>query len=140
MLFYLQRNIDQKKREFLEGGTVGNTKVTYKDFLRDKYDAVKEVKNAKFKFIDQIKEVQSQMEELEAERQAIQKEIPKGTFKTPQDVQDAIKTLNRKYEQSNMTPNEEKKLIAEINTLKKAVPKIEKMLAIKPEVDILKQK
>jgi hypothetical protein len=41
------RNIGYKKKEFIEGGTVGNTKITFKDFLKDKIDAVIEIKKAK---------------------------------------------------------------------------------------------
>jgi len=39
------RNLGQKKKEAIEGGKVGNTNITYKDFLKSKIDAVVEVKN-----------------------------------------------------------------------------------------------
>ena len=45
----MQRDIGAKKKEFIEGGTVGNTKVTFKDFLKEKFDAVIAVRDQKKK-------------------------------------------------------------------------------------------
>jgi hypothetical protein len=36
-----------KKREFLEGGTIQGTKIKFVDFFREKQDAKKEVQNQK---------------------------------------------------------------------------------------------
>lgn len=36
---------------------MGNTKITFKDYLRDKIDAVKEIKNSKRKIQDTINEI-----------------------------------------------------------------------------------
>jgi len=38
------KSINQRKREFQDGGTIGNTKVTYRDYLREKIDEMKAVK------------------------------------------------------------------------------------------------
>jgi hypothetical protein len=40
-----RRHIIQKKREFLEGGTIGNSKVTFRDYITEKLDLLKKVKD-----------------------------------------------------------------------------------------------
>ncbi|MFS8160016.1 MAG: hypothetical protein ACMG6E_07360, partial [Candidatus Roizmanbacteria bacterium] len=71
------RSIGYKKKEFIEGGTVGNTKITFKDVLKDKIDAVKEIKNAKRKVQDQINEIMDKLNKLEEDRTALRKNVSK---------------------------------------------------------------
>jgi len=51
------RNINFKKREYIDGGTVGNTKVTYRDYLKEKIDGAVALKKEKRKHIEQLDEV-----------------------------------------------------------------------------------
>jgi len=71
------RNINYKKKEFIDGGIVANTKITFKDYLRDKIDAVKEVKNAKRKVQDVINDVSEKLNKLEEERTELRKNVSK---------------------------------------------------------------
>ena len=51
------RRIAGQKKEIIEGGKVGGTSMTFKDFLKTKIDAVKEVKDRKRKINDQLNEL-----------------------------------------------------------------------------------
>ena len=48
----IQRNIIQKKKEFYEGGVVSGSKVTYKDYFKEKVDAVKILRDRKNRLFD----------------------------------------------------------------------------------------
>jgi uncharacterized coiled-coil DUF342 family protein len=48
-----------------------------------------------------------------------------------------LKALQKRYETTSLSNADEKKVIADINTLKKSVPAAEKMLSLKPESDKL---
>jgi hypothetical protein len=54
-----------------EGGKVGNTQMTYKDFLKEKIDDVNEIKAEKRKYVDQIKAIQAQIDKFVAQRQTL---------------------------------------------------------------------
>ena len=41
------KSLNQKKREFNEGGKMTGKNMTYKDFLKEKVDAMREDKDAK---------------------------------------------------------------------------------------------
>ncbi len=115
------RNIGYKKKEFIDGGTVGNTKVTFKDFLRDKIDAVREIKAAKRKVQDTINEIQEKVNKLEEDRQALRKNVSKDHQK-PSEIQAQIEDLQKRYETTSLSKDNEKKIINEIKYLKTTLP------------------
>ncbi len=80
------QSINQKKKEFIEGGTVGATKVTFKDYLKDKIDAVKEVKGKKRKQQDLMDEVSEKIFKIEDERTVLRKNVRKE-FQKPAEIQ-----------------------------------------------------
>lgn len=49
--------------------------MTYKDFLKEKYDAVNEIVQEKKRHIEQIHKVRDQMAQLENERQKLRKNL-----------------------------------------------------------------
>lgn len=61
------------------------------------------------------------------------KNIPRN-YHTEKDVKQAIKEKQSKYETSSMSSNEEKKLLKDIDALKKALPDMSKLTVIEPEL------
>jgi hypothetical protein len=57
----------------LDGGKVGNTNVTYRDFLKEKIDQVKALRQEKSLYITQVKKIQEKIDDLEARRQTLRK-------------------------------------------------------------------
>jgi hypothetical protein len=51
--------------------------ITYKDYLREKYDAVNEVRTEKRKHIDELRSIQDKLDKIEADRQALKKSLHK---------------------------------------------------------------
>ena len=65
----------------------------------------------------------------------ILKEVPRN-YQNEDDVKAAIKEKERKYESGiNITSQEEKKLIIEIEILKKALPDMQKLTLIDPQLN-----
>ena len=46
--------------------------------------------------------------------------------------------MQKRYETTSLTNVQEKKVIADINTLKKSIPNAERIIALKPEIEALK--
>ena len=69
----------------MEGGTVGNTKITFKDYLKEKIDAIKEVKNEKRAIQDKLDEIQDKINKYEEQRQALRKNLNKD-YKNPAEI------------------------------------------------------
>ena len=57
-----------KKKEVLDGGRVEGTSTTYKDYLKQKFDAVQEVRNQKRALYDDFNKIKDKLEKLESER------------------------------------------------------------------------
>ena len=66
------------------------------------------------------------------------KNIPRN-YHTEKDVKQAIKEKQSKYETSSMSSNDEKKLLKDIDALKKALPDMSKLTIIEPELASIRE-
>ena len=64
---------------------MSGTKVTYKDYLKERIDAIKEVKVQKRKLQDQMDEVQDKILKFEEERGSLRKNVNKD-FQNPAEI------------------------------------------------------
>lgn len=111
--------------------------MTYKDFLKEKFDAVNDVRGEKRKYVDQIRKIQEQMDKLNLEKQQLQKDLHRE-HKDPVKIQKAIEDLQRRYETTTLkNPQEEKKVMNDIKFLKGTIASAEKLVEIKPQLDKL---
>ena len=64
---------------------MSGTKVTYKDYLKERIDAIKEVKVQKRKLQDQMDEVQDKIFKFEEERGSLRKNVNKE-YQNPAEI------------------------------------------------------
>lgn len=91
----------QKKKEAIEGGRVGNTQMTYKDFLGSKIEVVKEVKDKKRKLAMQMTDLTAQINKLDEEKQALSKDLLKD-YAMPEKIEQAIEDMQRRFETTTL--------------------------------------
>lgn len=106
-----KRAIFQKKREFIEGGTIGNSKTTFKDYIDEKMTRLKELRTEKRKIQDQVDEIMNQMNKLEDQRQTLQKNLHKD-YQKPQEIEKGLAELNNRYKNGGLNNDQEKKTLA----------------------------
>ena len=78
------------------------------------------------------------MQVLEKEKDDLSKNLPRG-FNTERELEQAIKEKKRRYETSSMSNVEEKALLKEIDSLKKALPDLKKLSEVDPVINDLKK-
>lgn len=59
----------------LDGGKIGNTNVTYKDFLKEKFETVQALRSEKGKYIAIVKKLNDKISDLENRRQTLRKSL-----------------------------------------------------------------
>ena len=130
------KSLIKKKKEVIEGGLVGNTKMTYKDFLNTKVEDIKRSRDRKKDLLNKMDNIMDQINNLEAERQTLRKQLSKE-YTTPEEIKKAIEDYNKRYETTTLNNAAEKKIISDIQFLKKSLPYAEQLLTIKPKIDKL---
>jgi uncharacterized coiled-coil DUF342 family protein len=122
-----------KRRQVYEGGKVEGQNITFRDVLSTNIEAVKKVKNERRAKLDRLNVLKDRQRELDNSKQNILKSCPRN-YQNEKDLQSAIKEKQRKYETSSMSNKDEKALLKDIDTLKKALPEIMKLSVIEPEL------
>ena len=135
-----KEDLFNKKRETIEGGKMSGSNLTYREGLTAKINESKEINKKKRACQAKIREFTTEIESLEAERNAIIKAINNRDLQSADDVKAAIKKLNNKMNTSTMSTAEETKTIKEIANLEQCVPKAVKLAEIKPKINELFQK
>lgn len=131
------KKIGGKKKEAIEGGRVGNTQMTYKDFLGQKIEAVKEVKDRKRKLAALMTETSNKITKLDEERQLLLKDLQRD-FTNPAKIEEAINDKQRRFETTTLkSANDERAILNEIKKLKASLPSALKVQELKPKIDKL---
>ena len=107
------RSLGGKKKEVIEGGRVGNTQMTFKDYLKQKIDAVVEVKNKKRSVQEQLNAINDKLGLLEQERQQLRKLLHRE-HQLPAKIKEEIEKMQKRFETTTLSPSEEKKMMTEI--------------------------
>lgn len=116
-----------KKRESADGGKVSGKNVTYRDYLNEKFAAIKAIREEKRAYIEQIKVVQDELALLEPERNNLQKGFNRNMQK-PEEIRVAVAELERRYEHTTLkSNNEEKKILQDIKSMKASIPNAERL-------------
>ena len=101
-------------------------------------EEVKKARNERRTHLERLGAIKEKMQELEKVKDDLSKNLPRG-FNTEREVEYAIKEKKRKYETSSMSNIEEKTLLKEIDSLKKALPDLKKLSEIDPVINDLKK-
>lgn len=80
-----------------------------------------------------MKELNARIRELDGEVKNVLRNCPRN-YTNEKELQHAIKDKQKKYETTSMSSNDEKALLKDIDTLKKALPEIMKLSVIDPEL------
>lgn len=128
----------QRNQVYAGGKAEGGDK-TYKDDILGKIDDVRKARATHKEGVDKLNALKTEQRELENEKAAILKTIPRN-YHTPEDLRQAIKGKQQRYETSSMSNAEEKRLLRDIDALKKGVPDMEKLGTIEPELTQIREK
>ena len=128
-----------KRNRVYEGGKIDGGDVTFKDLIMSNIEEVKKVRSQHREHLDKLNALKDRQRELEAEKQSLVKNIPRN-YHTVKDLQQAIKEKQTKYETSSIANTEEKKLLREIDALKKAIPDMKKWELLEPELAKIRDK
>jgi uncharacterized coiled-coil DUF342 family protein len=86
--------------------------VTYKDFLKTKYDEVNADIERRNKMKDQRDAIEKQLGELQEQKRELQSIIHRDFKKSsPEEIKKAISDFEKKYETTSLTKDQEKKLL-----------------------------
>lgn len=128
-----------KRNRVYEGGKIDGGDVTFKDLIMSNIEEVKKVRSQHREHLDKLNALKDRQRELEAEKNSLNKNIPRN-YHTVKDLQEAIKDKQMRYETSSIANTEEKKLLKEIDALKKAIPDMKKWELLEPELAKIKEK
>ena len=81
--------------------------------------------------MEKLNALKDKQRALDIEKQNCLKNIPRN-YHNEQDLAQAIKEKQKKYETSSMSSVEEKKLLKDIDFLKKSLPDMQKLSQITP--------
>ena len=123
-----------KRKQVYDNGRVEGSNVTYKDLISGNIDDVKKFRSEKKSHLEKLNALKERQNELELEKQSCLKNIPRN-YHNEQDLTQAIKEKQKKYETSSMSSVEEKKLLKDIDFLKKALPDMQKLSLITPQLN-----
>ena len=127
-----------KRQQVYDGGKVDGSNVTYREVLTKDIEEIKKIKNQRKTQIDRVKELNNRQRELDGEKSAILRSCPRN-YQNEKDLQAAIKEKQTKYETSSMSNKDEKNLLKDIDTLKRALPEIMKLSVIEPELQKIRE-
>jgi len=127
------------KRGVFEGGKIEGSNVTYRDSIIEQGEEIKKIRNLRRSLLDEMNKLKERQRELDVKKQDYMKNIPRN-YHNIKDLNSAIKAKQTSYETSSMNNNQEKQLLKDIDLLKKAVPDMEKLSKIEPELSLIKEK
>lgn len=132
-------NRRQRSRIYGEGKVEGGD-ITYKEVLSSNIEDVKKVRAQHREHLDKLNGLKDRQRELEAEKAALLKNIPRN-YHTQEDLQQAIQEKQQRYETSSMATNaEERRLLRDIDALRRALPDMKKLEQIEPELAQIREK
>jgi uncharacterized coiled-coil DUF342 family protein len=83
-----------------------------------------------------LEDIKYRLEEIEYESSQLKKLLHKD-YPKPEDIKQGLIDLQKRYETTTVSAAVEKKIIADINLLKKSLSSADKILSFKPEIDQL---
>ena len=107
------RKVGGSKKDIIEGGKVGGTQMTYKDYLKTKIDAVKEVKDRKRKINEQLNEFNSKLETFEEQKKELKRFMLKE-YPTPESIVKGITDLKKRYETTTLSKQDENRVLKDL--------------------------
>ena len=116
--------------------TAGGDK-TRRGELSEKINEAKQIKAAKRRANDGMRDLVSQIDAFETEKRQLQKFMAHNC-NTVEAVNQEIKDAERRLTTTSMKASEEGKLIKEIETLKNSIPKVERYEQIDPQTKAMK--
>lgn len=126
------------KRGVYEGGKIEGSNVTYRDSIIEQGEEIKKIRNQRSALLDEMNKLKTRQRELDTKKQDFMKNIPRN-YHNIKDLNSAIKAKQTNYETGTMNNNEEKQLLKDIDQLKKAVPDMEKLSKIEPELNNIRE-
>lgn len=69
----------------MEGGTIGNSKVTFRDYINEKLDALKAVKDKRRAVLEKLDDIKYKLDKLEDEKQVLRKSMNRD-FTKPAEI------------------------------------------------------
>lgn len=122
-----------KRRQVYEGGKVEGENVTYREVITENIEEVKKFRANKKEHLDKINELRDKQRDLESKKSKFLENVPRN-YHNKDDLQQAIKQKKKQYETTSMSNADEKRLIQEIDKLERALPDMEKLSTIEPEL------
>ena len=123
----------QKRSQVYQNGKRDGEDVTFKDLITKNIDEVKKLRNEKKVHFEKLNDLKHNQNTLETQKSELMKNIPRN-YQKEEDIHLAIQEMQVKYETSSMSNAEEKKLLKDIDFLKKAVPDMKKLWEIEPQL------
>lgn len=122
----------------MEGGKVSGSQLTFRDFLNQKREEMKQLKEIKNKYLTEKESVMEQINNLTHQREQLKKTLPDSRDgQNPEKIQELISQMEKRYETTTLKPQEEKKILADIKKLKEGIPNAQALLDLKPKIDEL---
>jgi hypothetical protein len=122
-----------KRREIMDGGKMQGSSMTYREVLTKKIADLKEINIKKRKFQDEIKDINSDLDQLDAQKSELKKTLKGGDLNSEEQIKEAIRQLEFKRMNTQFrSATEENKVIKEMDTLKASIPNAHKLNLIKP--------
>ena len=101
--------------------------------LTKKIADLKEINIKKRKFQDEIKDINSDLDQLDAQKRELMKTLKWGDLNSEEQIKEAIRQLEFKRMNTQFrSATEENKVIKEMDTLKASIPNEHKLNLIKP--------
>lgn len=129
--------IIKKKKLLREGGTLSGTNMTKREELNAQLSEIRKVKEVKNKLSSKLKEFHASMDELEAERTELLKQMVKNHH-TVEEVKAGVKQIEYELTTRTLSSVQESKMIKEIEALKKTESKAKRFSAIDPKIKELR--
>jgi chromosome segregation ATPase len=127
-----------KKKEAREGGKVKGTTISYKEFLNQKIEEIRGLRDQKRDLYNQKNAIIEQIKVIELEREQILKTLPSNKdLQDPVKIQAKIDELEKRYKSTSMALQEEKRLINDIKKLQESMSSARKVQEMRPRLDVL---
>lgn len=122
-----------KRRQVYEGGKVEGENVTYREVITENIEEVKKFRASKKEHLDKLNDLKDKQRDLEAKKSKFLDGIPRN-YHNKDDLQQAIKAKKKQYETTSMSNQDEKRLLQEIDKLERALPDMENLSSIEPDL------
>ena len=133
----VEENKNKKRGIFESGKAIGGN--NNRESISSHGAEIKEIQKEKNKLLDELNGIKEKQQGLEAKKRELMKNIPRN-YNNAKELESAIKEKQRKYETESNTPSQEKELLKVIDQLKKALPDMEKLSKIDPDLNHIREK